>query len=537
MRLAAGVSRPPSLCSLSGDASLIHIHLWGQPLRRSTVLVAFSAVAIAWEASSKAGEPPPIAREFRGAWIATVQNIDWPSKPGVPSGRQKRELVAMLDKAVELNLNAVILQIRPAADALYASKLEPWSPYLTGRMGRPPKPYYDPLEFAVEQAHRRGLQLHAWFNPYRVRAPGAAGPASPDHASRAKAAIVRKYGDYLWFDPGEPAAEEHFIAVVNDVVNRYDIDGVHIDDYFYPYQIKDDAGKIVSFPDDESYRRAVDAGETLQRDDWRRQNVDRLIQRMYEEVKRAKPWVLVGISPFGIWRPGHPVGITGLDQYSTLYADARKWQQEGWLDYFTPQLYWRTDSEGQNYAKLLAWWHDQNHKRRHLWPGNFTSKVRRGPDVAETRDAWSAGDLLRQIEVTRAQPGANGNVHFSMKALMRNYDGLADELKRGLYAEPALVPESSWLDDQVPAAPEVEARLEGNGVSVEMKLPEGTTPWQWAVHVQTDDGWKTEVVPGRKNRHVVRLMGGTTGSDVVVSAVTRLSREGPSTRVQVKERD
>ncbi|HEX2476080.1 MAG TPA: family 10 glycosylhydrolase, partial [Lacipirellulaceae bacterium] len=423
----------------------------------------------------------------------------------------------------------------PAADALYPSKLEPWSPYLTGRMGRPPKPFYDPLKFAIEQAHRRGLQLHVWFNPYRVRAPGARGHVSPDDASQSKSAIIRKYGNYLWFDPGEPAAEDHFIAVLNDVVKRYDIDGVHIDDYFYPYQIKGDGGNIVPFPDNESYQRAVDAGETLSRDDWRRQNVNRLIQRMYEEVKRAKPWVLVGISPFGIWRPGHPEGITGLDQYDTLYADVRKWQHEGWLDYLTPQLYWRTDSEGQNYAKLLGWWHEQNLKQRHLWPGNFTSKVRREPDIAESRDAWSADELLRQVEATRNQPGASGNVHFSMKALMRNYDGIADKLKMGAYAEPALVPESSWLGDETPPQPEVEARHDGTSIAIEMRLPDRQSPWQWVMHVQTGDGWKTAIVPGRKSRHVVRVADGVDAKQVVVSAVTRLGREGPSARAPIVE--
>jgi uncharacterized lipoprotein YddW (UPF0748 family) len=480
--------------------------------------------------------PPPVEREFRAAWVATVQNIDWPSKPGLPSGRQRGELLAILDKAVELNLNALILQIRPAADALYPSKLEPWSPYLTGRMGRPPEPFYDPLKFAIERAHRRGLQLHVWFNPYRVRAPGARGRVSQNHVSRANASIVRKYGQYLWFDPGESAAEEHFIAVLNDVVKRYDVDGVHIDDYFYPYQIKDNAGNIVPFPDDESYQRAVDAGETLSRNDWRRQNVNRLIQRMYAEVKRSKPWVLVGISPFGIWRPGYPEGTTGLDQYDTLYADVRKWQHEGWLDYLTPQLYWRTDNEQQNYAKLLGWWHEQNLKQRHLWPGNFTSKVRHEPAIAESR-AWSAEELLRQIAATRNQPGANGNVHFSMNALMRNYDGIADKLKAGPYAEPALVPESSWLGDETPAQPEVEARLDGTSIAIDMRLPDRQSPWQWVMHVQTESGWKTAIVPGRKSRHVVRLVDGAGAKGVVVSAVTRLGREGPAARVVIQERD
>lgn len=481
--------------------------------------------------------PPPVAREFRAAWVATVQNIDWPSRPGLPADEQRSELAAILDTAVDLRLNAIILQIRPAADAFYPSKLEPWSEYLTGQMGQPPEPFYDPLQFAVEEAHRRGLQLHVWFNPYRVRAPGTKSPASSDHASVKHAAIVRQYGEYLWFDPGEPAAVDHFIAVLNDVVSRYDIDGVHIDDYFYPYQIKDDAGTLVPFPDEDSYQRAVAGGETLARDDWRRQNVDRLVERMYAEVKRAKPWVLVGISPFGIWRPGHPEGIVGLDQYATLYADVRKWQQAGWLDYLTPQLYWQVESRGQSYPKLLAWWHEQNVKQRHLWPGNFTSRVRREANTRATRTAWPAEEILRQIELTRAQPGATGNVHFSMKALMRNADGIADKLKVGLYSQPALVPESAWLDDAALPAPQVAARQTGLNVEVEMKLP-GTVdatdspmaPWQWLVRVQTNGAWLTSIVPGRETRHVIRLPEDAHPQQAVVSAVTRLSREGPSTR-------
>jgi uncharacterized lipoprotein YddW (UPF0748 family) len=258
---------------------------------------------------------------------------------------------------------------------------------------------------------------------------------------------------------------------------------------------------------------------------------------MHEEVKRIKPHVLVGISPFGIWRPGNPPGIEGLDQYATLYADARKWQQEGWLDYLTPQLYWRIDSEGQSYPKLLAWWAEQNVKQRHLWPGNFTSRIRRRPNRRETPNSWAAEEIVRQIEATRAQPGATGNVHFSMKALMRNADGIANKLKAGLYREPALVPESSWLGDETPQAPEIAAGQISESVSVEMKLPGDKAPWQWVIRVQTTDGWKTEIVPGRENRHVVKLPNGVKATQVAVSAVTRLSREGPIEYAKIEQRE
>lgn len=506
-------------------------------MRRISRVAYFLVALLVWVKPSlaendNAKSPPAAPREFRGVWVATVENIDWPSRPGLSTDQQKQEMLAIQDKCVELNLNAVIFQVRTQADAFYPSKLEPWSEFLTGKMGQAPQPFYDPLEFAVNEAHKRGLQLHVWFNPYRVRVPGAKGEASPDHASVKHSDVVRKYGKYLWFDPGEPKAEQNFIAVLNDVVKRYDIDGVHIDDYFYPYPVSED-GKPVPFPDDESYQRAVAKGEKLSRDDWRRKNVDHLIKRMYDEVKKAKPWVQVGISPFGIWRPGNPQGIVGLDQYSTLYADARKWDHEGWLDYFTPQLYWAVDSKGQSYPKLLGWWSEQNAKQRHLWPGNFTSKIKRKPKDGDAAATWDADEIVRQIETTRATPGATGNVHFSMKAFLQDRDGINEKLKSGLYAEPALVPASPWLGKETPGKPEVSAQRVEGGVAVEMKLPRGKSPWQWLVQTQTADGWKSAIVPGGETNHVVKLADGAEPKAIVVTGVSRLGLEGKSARAEI----
>ena len=197
--------------------------------------------------------PPPVRREFRGVWVATVANIDWPSRPGLPADSQRAELVRMLDLAARMRMNAIVLQVRPAADALYPSELEPWSEYLTGAQGRPPEPLYDPLAFAVEEAHRRGLELHAWFNPYRARHPTAASPAAESHISRTHPEVVKEYGRYLWMDPGEPLVRERTLNVMLDVVRRYDVDGVHIDDYFYPYPERDSSGAVVPFPDDPSW--------------------------------------------------------------------------------------------------------------------------------------------------------------------------------------------------------------------------------------------------------------------------------------------
>ncbi len=233
----------------------------------TTKLSRFVLLSLCACAAATAAEPPPVAREFRGAWIATVANIDWPSKPGLPVDEQKRELVKLLDLAVELNLNAVVLQVRPACDALYASTLEPWSPFLTGTMGQAPDPFYDPLEFAVTEAHRRGLELHAWFNPYRASHPSYKGHLSPNHISRTHPEFVKQYGEYLWLDPGEPGAAEHSLAVIMDVVRRYDVDGVHFDDYFYPYPIAGEDGKPLDFPDDASWAKYLAASVASRR--WR----------------------------------------------------------------------------------------------------------------------------------------------------------------------------------------------------------------------------------------------------------------------------
>jgi len=572
----------------------------------TTALAAVLAFCVG-APSATAAEVPSPQREFRAAWIATVANIDWPSKKGLSTEQQKAELIALLAKSVALNLNAVVLQIRPSADALYASRIEPWSEYLTGTMGRPPKPFYDPLKFAVDEAHKRGLQLHVWLNPYRVRHSDAKTAPAPAHVSSAFPEIVREYGSYLWFDPGEPESLQRFLDVVTDVVKRYDIDGVHIDDYFYPYPINDKDGKPVPFPDDESYARAMAALEAedahgeaaghgeeaahgeeaehaeepahaeeapaheeeaahgedaehaaaeehgeeaahgeedahgkpaakpkMSKDDWRRQNCDRLVEEMYKTVKQEKPWVLVGISPFGIWRPGHPEGIQGLDQYATLYADAKKWLNEGWVDYFTPQLYWQIEGP-QSYPKLLAWWSQENTKQRHIWPGNGAHSVRKSADVPAARNAWPAEEVIKQIELTREiVKNGPGNVFFSIKCIFDNRDGLTDKLKEGLYKQPALVPASPWLGEEAPAKPEVSAKKNSQGVTLNLKTSDGKPPWLWVVRSRSGDQWSTEIVPGRETRKLLQAEENGTPEEVAVSAVTRLGREGEVVKANVE---
>jgi uncharacterized lipoprotein YddW (UPF0748 family) len=497
--------------------------------RASSALCRYGLMlGLSWSVVSCAGlyaeAPPEVAREFRGVWVATVENIDWPSRRDLSAEEQRAELTAILDQAKRLNLNAIILQIRPACDALYKSDLEPWSAYLTGRAGRAPKPPYDPLQFAIEESHARGLELHAWFNPFRARHAVFRGRLPRRHVVHAHPSWVRTYGKYEWLDPGEPDAVEHTLRVIEDVVTRYDLDGVHIDDYFYPYPIQDESKAEVPFPDDESYAKRDESDRELSRDDWRRANVDRFVREMYQRVKKLKPWVKVGVSPFGIWRPGHPPGIQGFDQYAKLYADARRWVREGWLDYATPQLYWAIDSPEQSYPLLLAWWHQQNVRNRHLWPGNYTSRL-----SAENDPVWNADEIVRQIELTRQQDGATGNIHFSMKAFLRDYAGVNQVLIDSVYSEPALIPASPWLGQEVPAPPGLRLRDSGDERFVTWDVPPNESVAQWVVQLHGSNGWKTHLAGGRLR--VWQLPAET--DDVAVSAVSRVGLQGPPALMHV----
>jgi len=431
--------------------------------------------------------PPEPMREFRGAWVPTVNNIVWPLKKGLSTAEQKAELVAIMDRAAALGLNALLLQIRPACDAFYASRLEPWSEYLTGTMGRAPEPFYDPLAFAIEEAHKRRLELHAWFNPFRALHASARSPVASNHISRTRPELVRKYGNQLWLDPGEPDARAHALAVVLDVVRRYDIDGVHFDDYFYPYPEKNSSGRVIEFPDEPSWTR-FGTRTGLSRADWRRQNVNMFIEEVYRSIKAVKPWVKFGISPVGIWQSGAPSQIRGLDSYSGLYADARAWLQNGWVDYLAPQLYWQINAREQSFPVLLRWWSEQNVRNRYLWPGLYTAKV---------GEPWPADELLNQLRLVRAQPGATGHIHYHIGLLMNNGSGLADALRTNLYRQTALVPALSWSSAVRPVRPAVGITATSTNVHVTVQPAQNnpSTLWLWVVQTKRGSEWKTEIFP------------------------------------------
>ncbi len=477
--------------------------------------------------------PPAPAREFRAAWVATVGNIDWPSRPGLDPEAQRREAVAILNLAAQTGLNAIVLQVRASGDAFYESPIEPWSAYLTARQGVAPEPGYDPLAFWCDEAHRRGLLLHAWFNPFRARAQGARYEESPGHISKTRPDLVRRYGELLWLDPGEPEAREITLKVVLDVVRRYDLDGVHIDDYFYPYPIPDPAhpDRELDFPDDPSWAKARTSGVTLARADWRCDNINRLIEQLYRSIKAEKPAVLFGISPFGIPRPGQPEGVKGFDQYEKLYADAVHWLDRGWCDYFSPQLYWKIEAPGQPFKLLLDHWVGLNAQRRHIWPGLSISRVRAGDR------GYAAEEILRQVEITRATPGATGNVLFSFKALQANRLMITDRLRDGPYRVPALVPASPWLGSTPPTRPIVEVRPdpEKEGYVVSIRPGDGPAPFLWSVQVRKHDEWSGSVHPAAEGRLAFKEDKGGIQA-VAVSAVDRLGNASELVIVEPKPR-
>ena len=377
---------------------------------------------------------PAPPRELRAAWIATVANIDWPSKPGLPVAQQKAELLALLDCAQRLHLNAVFFQVRSVGDAMYASPLEPWSEYLTGVQGKAPQPFYDPLALAIQEAHRRGLQLHAWFNPFRAGHPEAKSPPALSHLTRTHPELIRHYGRQTWCDPGEPEAQRRSLAAVLDVVKRYDVDGVVFDDYFYPYPEKV-GGVNADFPDSASWKK-FGAPSGASRDDWRRANINAFVQKVSASVHAAKPWVQFGISPFGIWRPGVPAGIDAhaLDSYAKLYADAPLWLRNGWVDYLAPQLYWPTFERPHSFAGLFQWWRSQNPQGRRVYAALNDAGV---------GAKFSEDEIGRQIETVRALAGNSGEIHYHLRNLLEN-PALA-KIVAAKYAPPALPPTMPWL--------------------------------------------------------------------------------------------
>ncbi|MBC7746083.1 MAG: family 10 glycosylhydrolase [Flavobacterium sp.] len=382
-------------------------------------------------------------REFRAVWVATVKNIDWPSKPGLSSSTQQKELIAILDEHQKSGINAIMFQIRPAADALYANSDEPWSAVLTGTQGKAPNPFYDPLTFAIKEAHKRGMELHAWINPYRATTDADSLSLSENHITKTHPAWVFSYEGKKYFNPALPEVRAYINKIVMNVVRRYDIDGVHFDDYFYPYPGK------APLPDSLTFI-ANKRGQT-NIEDWRRENVDLLIKQLSDSIHLAKSYVKFGISPFGIWRnkKNDPRGSdsNGLSGYSALYADVYKWTEKGWLDYVNPQIYFPFSYAPAAFEKLTDWW-ASNSFGKHVYLGLGIYRL------AQTKNGWDKpSQMPDQIRYLRQNTNIQGSVCFSSKSLTDNLGGFQDSLRNDFNRQIALPPTMPWLDAIPPAVP------------------------------------------------------------------------------------
>lgn len=406
------------------------------------------------------------SRELRGVWVATVANINFPTSQALSAEAQQNELRELLDVLADAHCNAIFFQVRPESDALYKSDLEPWSRFLTGTQGKDPG--YDPLQVLVEEAHLRGIEVHAWFNPYRAKSSQASNAVLP-HISLTQSKFAYPYDVGLWMDPGAIVVQDHVAAVVADVVKRYDVDGIHFDDYFYPYP------NGTPFPDSATYAAYQALGGQLSLHDWRRDNVNTLVQRVAGEILATKPWVRFGISPFGIYRPGIPPGIVGLDQYDSLFSDPVKWKAEGWVDYLAPQLYWPSTQTAQAYGPLIDWWSKLPEEGRYTFAGNYLSKL-------DSSAAWSIDEFKTQVALSREQAshGSLGNIFFHIGPLKKNQSGIRDVFRDELYPAPALSPPVFAVRDDIVAPPAVV--VEGSTVT----MSHDADVFAWVVY--HDDG-------------------------------------------------
>jgi len=378
----------------------------------------------------------PVQYEFRGVWIATVDNIDWPAKGDVNVESQKADFIRQLDMHQKNGMNAMIVQVRPSADAFYPSQYEPWSQWLTGKQGVPPSPYYDPLQFMIEETHKRGMEFHAWCNPYRADFQIGKSSIAPNHVTKIHPDWFLSYGGKKYFDPANKQAQKFVVNVIRDIVKRYDVDAIHMDDYFYPYRI---AGK--EFPDEAAYQKS---GSTLSKDDWRRSNVDTIISMLSVAIKQEKPWVQFGISPFSVWRnndkdPEGSDSKAGQTNYDDLYANILLWLQMKWIDYVAPQLYLEIGHDKIAYEKLLDWWSKHSYGR-HLYIGHGIYRV------DEKAAAWkNKNELPNQIDLLRQYPNVQGSIYFSSKTFDRNPNGWNYSLRNNYYRLPAIIPPMEWL--------------------------------------------------------------------------------------------
>lgn len=490
------------------------------------------AVVPARGSTGRCGTVPAQAqRELRGMWLTTVENIDFPSRPGLSQDEVKKEYQGWLDLAVARHHNAIFVHVRPSGDAFWPSAYAPWSEWLTGkRDGR--SPGWDPMAYMIAEAHRRNLEFHAWMNPYRGSQPPPSGPGS-DFSKLAPGHPLVKHPDWaisypdtdrarLYFDPGNPAARRFVEDAMLEAVEKYDVDGLHWDDFFYPYP----EGGGSEFHDEKSFNARSDKSVSLA--DWRRNNVNTLVQEMSTRIKQLKPWVKFGISPFGIWQNSGSSSqgsqSNGLESYSAQYADTRKWVKEGWLDYIVPQLYWTIGFEKADYAKLLPWWAAQvKGTNVQLYIGQADYRI--GED-----GAWSQVDQLSEQLSLNDRYGVAGSVHFSAKQIRADRLGAVSRYVKDHYSQPALIPTMTQLPASAPAAPTaMAARRTDKTVTVEWKrAQDGPDPVSWALY-RVDGASANLVATGRVDAQKVADPSppASGGAVYCVSGLDRSGNEGP----------
>jgi uncharacterized lipoprotein YddW (UPF0748 family) len=415
-------------------------------------------------------------RELRGAWVATVANIDWPSSRHLSSGEKIAELVAMFDKLQRAGINTIYFQVRTECDALYNSEYEPWSYWLTGEQGKAPEPFFDPLAFAVEEAHRRGMELHAWFNPYRSVKTVGSYTASENHISVTKPEWSLKFDKYEMLDPGNPEVTEYIVKIIEDVITKYDVDGVHFDDYFYPYSPKISNEDASTF---EKYKGAfTDVHE------WRRFSINNMVENVYHAINRTNSKIKFGISPFGIVENKF-AGTNGLESFHVLYCDPITWINNRTVDYVLPQLYWEIGKKVADYAALLPWWASIMNER-HFYVGHFSSRF--------LGRQWSGNknEMIDQINLNRNYSTVGGSVFFSAKSVTENYAGFSDNLNETLYRYPAFPPLMLWKDSIPPLPPiNLTAKRDDKSVNLKWEKPEtaedNEEPFYYVIYRFEDD--------------------------------------------------
>ncbi len=399
-------------------------------------------------------------REFRAVWISHISNIDWPSSKTLTAQQQRDEFVAQLNQHKLSNINAVVVQVRPSCDAIYPSAIEPWAEWLTGKQGK--SPGYDPLQFMIDETHKRGMEFHAWFNPYRAVVSTTSSSIDTSHVSVKHPEWCITYGNLKFLDPGQSEVRNYVTSVIMDVVRRYDIDAVHFDDYFYPYP---QTGVTIS----DSITYAQQSRGFTDKNAWRRDNVNLMVKMVADSIKSVKKYVKFGISPFGIWRNnGSDVqgsATLGLESYSAIYADSRRWVQQGWLDYITPQLYWSIGFAPAAYDVLVPWWANVS-QGRHLYIGQGIYRINTSTDPK-----WlNASEVPNQLRLNRSTPSVLGSIHFSSKQVLNNLLGFQDSLRQQFYNRPALIPAMRWKDSIPPLAPtNLTASINSNQTQVTLK--------------------------------------------------------------------